>query len=347
MSVRAVLIEDFLATEQLSDAGRKLFDKIIQSCETELNRVKFQLKRVERNKEITQNYLNISIQELETSNEEMLRINDKVKAQNELLLSNYSQLEMAYKELEEFTYIASHDLKTPVRSIISFSQLLERSFHKKISSKQRQYFEHIVGSAKHLHNLICNTLEYSKIDKVEANYESVDLNELMELVQTNLSKEIELNKAVIEWDVLPKIKANETAIIQLFQNLIGNAIKYRSDAPPYIRISSSYQKDHWRFVVSDNGEGIDPAYKKKVFTAFQRINVHKSGTGIGLAICMKIVKMHCGDISFEANELGGTDFIFTLKAITSKQSIAAYLEEQTMASRPNKMGTDILPKPAS
>jgi PAS domain S-box-containing protein len=222
------------------------------------------------------------------------------------------ELENSNQDLQNFAYVASHDLQEPLRTISSYTSLIERRYKDKIEEEDKEFFEIITEAAKRMRNLIDNLLEYSRIGKNE--FSEVNLNETVKNIISNLKVAIEESQAFINCENLPVIKAESSQMLQLFQNIISNSIKYRSDKKPVINISFHEKPDDWLFSISDNGIGIDPKYYEKIFVIFQRLHDKNQfkGTGIGLATCKKIVELHQGDIWLESGEGKGTTFFFTI-----------------------------------
>ena len=277
-------------------------------------------KRSGQDKEVAINFLNKTIEDLEEqqdllaqSNKKLLQQKQLVENQSKTLRENLNKLEVSYQELEEFSYIASHDLKSPLRNIAGFAQLLKRQYQGEIDDTADEYIDFIVKSTVHMGDVIRDLLEYSKMGKNDALFEFTDLNELIEQVTFHLRDEISSNEALIVYENLPRLKVYPIGMIQVFQNLISNAIKFRTELQPVIRIRAQKEKNHWKFILSDNGIGLDEAYQEKVFLPFQRINRNEmKGTGIGLAICKKVVLMHKGSISYSSVPEEGTTFYFTI-----------------------------------
>ena len=257
--------------------------------------------------------------ELEAVNNQLSKQQQELQQQQKLLEENskklhenLGKLEASYKELEQFSYIASHDLKSPLRTISNFAQLLKRRYYNHIDEQANEYINFIVSGVFHMNEVICNSLEYSKVGKESYHLSQTDLNEVLQVVQNNLLEEINENGAVVTFSNLPTILVNKTSMIQLFQNLISNAIKFRKKIPPLIQISWEKKADCYEFRVKDNGIGMDETYQEKVFLPFQRLNHQaKPGSGIGLAICKKIVQMYNGKIRYTSKKGEGTTFIFT------------------------------------
>lgn len=224
------------------------------------------------------------------------------------------ELERSNRELQQFAYVASHDLQEPLRTVAGFTKLLERRYKDKLDQDAREFIHFAVDGALRMQKLIDDLLSYSRVGTQNISFEPIDCNYLLEQALTNLRLAIEENHTVITRSNLPTITCNGSHMIQLFQNLISNAIKFRSAETPRIHISAEYREDKWLFSLQDNGIGIDPGYHDRIFKIFQRLHSRDeyAGTGIGLALCLKIVELHNGKIWLES-ELGkGTTFYFTL-----------------------------------
>ncbi len=235
------------------------------------------------------------------------------KLNEELLRSN--------KELEDFAYVASHDLQEPLRMITSFTQLLEKQYSEKLDDNAREYISFAVNGAKRMYELLNGLLSYSRINTRGTEFSKVDMTNVFEITMQNLSLKVLESKAEIHSDKLPMVNADKNQMIQLFQNLISNSIKF-SRGVPKIHVSVKSQKGHNLFLVSDEGIGIDPVYFDKIFKIFQRLH-HKEefeGTGIGLAICKRIVERHGGNIWVESHPGHGARFFFTLPKNNMKRS---------------------------
>nr|MBP6658535.1 PAS domain-containing protein [Bacteroidia bacterium] len=225
------------------------------------------------------------------------------------------ELERSNKELEQFAYIASHDLQEPLRMVGSYVQLIEQRYKGRLDEDADEFIKYAVDGANRMKQLIIDLLNYSKINRQLPDVE-VDLNTVVKDVLENLKTIIVESKTEIKIDELPVILADKTQMIQVFQNLLANAVKFQvKDNIPEIRISAERKTDEWLFSVKDNGIGIDKKYHDKVFVIFKQLHSKAmfNGTGIGLAVVKKIVERHGGTIWFES-ELGkGTTFYFTLK----------------------------------
>lgn len=304
----------------VSDEEKKLLLKMFKKMDKERFRNEFMVMRTLKDKEIATNILNATIKDLNIHKKEVEDINIQLSEQKTIieeksrtLEENLQKLELSYKELEQFSYIASHDLKSPLRTISSFAQLLKRRYYNKIDQDANEFIEFIVSGVQQMNDVIRNSLEYAKVGKDESIPEPTDLNTVLGLVQLNLKEEIEDNKAqIIIPEHLPTIFANKTSMLQLFQNLINNAIKFRKGITPIITISFKQKNEtEWEFQVADNGIGMNEIYQERAFMPFKRITQDQPGQGIGLAICKKIVENHSGKITFKSTESVGTTFIFT------------------------------------
>ncbi|MBL8795023.1 MAG: PAS domain S-box protein [Planctomycetia bacterium] len=224
------------------------------------------------------------------------------------------QLAQSNAELEQFAYVASHDLQEPLRAVASFARLLARRCHDQLDDNGRDYIERIVGGAVRMQTLITDLLTYSRVGRQGQGFAMTDSAGVFADVCGNLRVAVEESGAQLTADPLPMVWADRTELVQLLQNLIGNALKFRSDQPLRIHIGCHQDGDRWLFSVRDNGIGIDPKYGEKIFLIFQRLHSRAKypGTGIGLAICKKIVERHGGRIWVESTPNHGSTFHFTL-----------------------------------
>ncbi len=244
----------------------------------------------------------------------------KVESSEEKLQEYASRLEKSNRELTEFAHIASHDLKAPIRGIISFSQLFERRNKAKFDDVDREYFGYIKNNAFHSAQLIDDVLNYSKIDKNLDEPVRIDIVKSIEVIKMNINALIEEKNGTIITADLPIIMGHKSLIVQLFQNLIGNGLKYNKSEKAVVTVSSElFNRDETVFCVTDNGIGIDPEHHEKVFAMFRRLHSQSEyeGSGIGLAFCARIVATYGGEIWLESDEGKGTKVFFTLpKAMT-------------------------------
>jgi signal transduction histidine kinase len=243
----------------------------------------------------------------------------QVESSEEKLQEYANRLERSNRELTEFAHIASHDLKAPIRGIISFSQLFERRNNTKFDDVDREYFNYIKNNAFHSAQLIDDVLNYSKIDKNLDAPVPIDINKSIEVIKMNINALIEEKNGEIITENLPVILGHKSLIVQLFQNLIGNGLKYNKSEKATVTISSEVDaRGETVFCVTDNGIGIAPEYHEKVFAMFRRLHSQADyeGSGIGLAFCARIVTTYGGEIWLDSDEGKGTKVFFTLpKAI--------------------------------
>ncbi len=229
------------------------------------------------------------------------------------------RLENSNKELEQFAYIASHDLQEPLRMISSYTQLLERKYKDKLDDDANEFIHYAVDGANRMQKMINDLLEYSRITSRGEELETIDTSIILGKAISMLQLKIEDNSALITNDDLPIVKGDASQILRVFQNLIENAIKYKKKSEnPKIHISCQKKNNFYEFSVTDNGIGMDMKYKDKLFIIFGRLHSSKAypGTGIGLAICKRIIERHGGKIWFESKEYEGSTFYFTIPALT-------------------------------
>ncbi|MGZ5242751.1 MAG: ATP-binding protein [Bacteroidia bacterium] len=254
--------------------------------------------------------------------EELWYTNNQLKIENgvrKLIERNmYEQkfeLEQKNQELEQFAYVASHDLQEPLRMVSSYTQLLGNRFNDKLDDEAREFISFAVEGATRMQNLITDLLSYSRIGRKEMSFEKINLDIVLQIVKRNLAILLLETQAEVICEKYPFVQADASQLVQLFQNLISNAIKFRqTDIKPVIRITAKNMGKFHRICVEDNGIGINMEYKDRIFQIFQRLHTRDKylGTGIGLAICKKIVERHGGQIWIDS-EIGiGTKFYFTI-----------------------------------
>jgi len=236
------------------------------------------------------------------------------KGSEENLKSTLGKLEKSNYDLEQFAYVASHDLQEPLRMIISFLQLLQRRYGESLDEEAQEFIGFAVDGAVRMQKLINDLLKFSRLNTKPVKFREVSTEEVLEQVVFESKIFIEKNDAVITHDPLPVIFADFNQMVQLFQNLVVNAIKYHGPERPQIHISANKEEDGWLFSVQDNGMGIDENQKIKIFKIFQRLHGRDEyeGTGIGLAIAKRIVERHGGRIWVESDPGKGSTFYFTI-----------------------------------
>ena len=275
-----------------------------------INKTDLKRRKAEEERQILLERTQQFAEELETSNEELQATTEELQVSNE-------ELQTKNEELQQFAYIVSHDLQEPLRNISSFTQLLERRYKGQLDPNADEFIDYIVDGSKRMQNLIDDLLGYTKLETNERKFEKTKLEEVVQDVLSNLRILIHENIAEINHDPLPEIMGDKNQLILLFQNLIGNAIKFKKpDETPKIHISAHKGKNdrEYIFSVSDNGIGIDPKQSERIFEVFKRLHTRNeySGTGIGLAICRKIVERHGGRIWVESEQGKGSTFYFTI-----------------------------------
>ncbi len=270
-------------------------------------------KRLEKERQLTEE-LSSANEELQAISEEVQTSNDELRHAQTNLTKLVSELKISNKELEQFAYVASHDLQEPLRMITSFTQLLEKRYKGQLDSDADDYIGFVVDGAHRMKDLIDDLLEFSRLNTEVREFELVIMEIALEDVLRNLKPAIKEHNARITHDYLPNIMGDHVQIIQLLQNLIGNAIKFKGNNPPDIHISAKDNEDEWLFSISDKGIGIDKNHQKQIFSIFKRLHTREEypGTGIGLSISKRIVERHGGQIWIES-ELGkGSTFYFTI-----------------------------------
>jgi PAS domain S-box-containing protein len=245
-------------------------------------------------------------------------ITDRKEAEQQMLQLT-EDLKRSNEELEQFAYVASHDLQEPLRAVTSYTQLLAQRYQGNLDAKADKYINYIVDGATRMQQLINDLLAYSRLETRAQEFEIAGCNAAVQQSLCNLQIAIAEKKAVITCESMPTVMADEFQLVQLFQNLIGNSIKFCGPDVPRIQIAAIIQDDEWLFSVRDNGIGIDPEYADRIFIIFGRLHSRReySGTGIGLAICKRIVERHGGRIWVESQLGEGATFYFTIPIVNS------------------------------
>jgi light-regulated signal transduction histidine kinase (bacteriophytochrome) len=232
------------------------------------------------------------------------------------LAKKVKELARSNAELEQFAYVVSHDLEEPLRMISAYTQLLAEQYRGKLDDKADQYIRYAVDGAAHMRALIHDLLEFSRAGRPDNGLKTTDCGEEVKHVVSNLEAAIRETGAVITCGPLPIVMAHVVQLRQVFQNLIGNAIKFHDGKPPAIQVSAERKENEWVFSVTDNGISIAPEHVQIIFAIFQRLHTRAEypGNGIGLAICKKIVEQHGGNIWVEPQGAGGVTVKFTWPA---------------------------------
>lgn len=230
------------------------------------------------------------------------------------LARHADELERTNKDLELFAYVASHDLQEPLRMVASYTQLLAREYGPQLDDNAREFIGYAVDGAKRMQRLLSDLLEYSRAGTREKAVREVDCNAILEQVLSGLVLVIEETSATVTSDELPTVSCDEMQIAQVFQNLVENAMKFRGVDSPRIHLSAERHGDEWVFSVADNGIGIDSEHRERVFVLFQRLHEQEAhpGSGIGLAICKKLVERHKGRIWIDDGARPGTTIKFAI-----------------------------------
>jgi light-regulated signal transduction histidine kinase (bacteriophytochrome) len=235
-------------------------------------------------------------------------IGERKRAEEALTRSN--------ADLQQFAYFASHDLQEPIRAVAGFCQLLAEKYGGHFDAKGQQWLEYVVDGAKHMQALVQGLLRFSRVETESRPFVATPATDVVEQAVENLKALIQESGAHITWSELPAVKVDPVQLVAVFQNLIGNAIKFRGTEPPRIHVSAERNRAEWVFHVRDNGIGIDPKHHKRLFVMFQRLHRRHEypGTGIGLALCKRIVERHGGRMWLESEPGKGSDFYFAIPA---------------------------------
>lgn len=260
--------------------------------------------------------LQSSLQKRNQLQAEVLKNKEELEQSMIQLKEKALELQESNRELEQFAYTASHDLKEPLRMIRNFMDLLEKNYAPQLDDKAKKYIHFAADGAKRMNELIDDLLEYSRISRLYSEFETVDMNKLVDSVIGMFEAQIEEQNAVVGREQLPQVIGVPVSLKLVFQNLIGNALKYHDkNTAPRVEIKGEETETHWAFSVSDNGIGIDEKYFDEIFLLFKRLhsNSEYSGTGMGLAMCKKVVEQHGGEIWVTSEKGKGSTFYFTIK----------------------------------
>ncbi len=246
------------------------------------------------------------------------------KQAEQALARQAEELRRSNAELEQFAYVASHDLQEPLRMVTSYTQLLAQRYEGKLDSDADEFIAYAVGGAKRMQGLIQDLLAYSRVARPGREFEPADCETVLQYALADMEVLIAESGAVVTHDSLPTLTVEQVQLGQVFKNLIENAVKFRSEDPPRVHVSAEQQSDEWVFSVRDNGIGIDPEYAERIFVIFQRLHGKEEypGTGMGLTICKKIVEGHGGRIWVESEAGRGATFHFRLPAVAGTRLAA-------------------------
>jgi light-regulated signal transduction histidine kinase (bacteriophytochrome) len=237
------------------------------------------------------------------------------KRRAEMQLAQYTrELAASNQELEEFAYVASHDLQEPLRMVASFTQLLAKRYRGKLDADADEFIGFAVDGARRMQQLINDLLTFSRVGTRGKPFAPTDCNVVLEHALTNLGPALAESGGVVNHDPLPTVLGDEVQLLQLFQNLLANAIKFHGPGPPRIQVNAARQGRDWVFAIRDDGIGIAPGHQERIFKIFQRLHTRAEypGTGLGLALCKKIVERHRGRIWVESETGKGSTFYFSI-----------------------------------
>lgn len=260
------------------------------------------------------------------------KLDARVRERTEELQKSNAELQRLNEALNEFSYSVSHDLQQPLRMITLYAQLLDRNYRAQLTPEANEYVESIVNGARHMKLLLEDLLAYSRsVHTSMENIGTLDANTVLDKVLLNLKNAIEETQAVVEVSKLPSVRMHEFHLTELFQNLISNALKYRSSEPPRVEVGARTEGNFWIFWVADNGIGIAPEHAKQVFGLFKRLHSSESyeGTGVGLAICERVVERYGGAIWVDPRSPNGSTFYFKVRregTATKENGVEALVE---------------------
>jgi signal transduction histidine kinase len=264
--------------------------------------------------------------DVETMRERIVAEVGALRDAERALIEQAGELQRSNEELEQFAYVASHDLQEPLRKVASFTQMLERRYRGQLDERADRYIEFAVDGAKRMQELINDLLEFSRVGRMSAPHGRVESGELVEQALGRLATPLRETGGEVIADGLPAVTGDAGLLTGVFQNLISNAIKFRGDGPPRIRFAAERDGDFWHFTCTDDGIGVDDEYGERIFVIFQRLHTRDvyEGTGIGLALCRKIIEYHGGRIWLAPAEAGrGARFEFTLPAADPEEETTA------------------------
>ncbi|WP_436345491.1 sensor histidine kinase [Natronorubrum sp. FCH18a] len=260
--------------------------------------------------------------ELRRRNQELRRMKARLDETVVQLESANREYEASNERLEQFAYAASHDLQEPLRMITNYLTLVERRYGDRLDADGREFIEFAVDGAERMRAMIDGLLEYSRVETQGDPFEPVDLEEVFAAVLKDLEVQIAESDATVEIEALPSVEGDASQLRQVFQNLLSNAIEYSGDDPPRVHVTAERTGSNWTVSVADEGIGIDPADQDRVFDLFQRLHGREEyeGTGLGLALCRRIVERHGGEIRVDSDPGEGSTFSVTLPAVADRGS---------------------------
>ncbi len=316
------ILEDFAAEKTSLQSGQRALLNILDDFDAEKARMQGAQRAVlnilddfekERNVELANQQLQKEIEE---------------RNRTEEALKKYAiELGRSNAELQQFAYVASHDLQEPLRMVASFTQLLAERYQGKLGADADEFIGYAVDGARRMQVLVNDLLAYSRVSTRAKEFVAVDCERVLQTVLANLEKTLQETRGQVTHDLLPTVQGDETQLWQVLQNLVGNALKFHGSEPPRVHVSAQQISGEWRFSVRDNGIGIDPQQADRIFLLFQRLHTRAEypGTGMGLAISKKIVERHGGRIWVESEPGKGSTFYFSLpiKGVTHADAFRA------------------------
>lgn len=268
---------------------------------------------------VTMSGIAIDITERKRQEEKLLDSNEQLASRSEQDRAELGEaqeaLEISNLEMQQFAYIAAHDMQTPLRSIMGFAQLLKKEYHgRQLDATAEIWLEQLVGSAQRMHALINDVLTYSGVDSLGRRFEATDMNRIFDEVLASAGPAIRQSAAIVTRDALPTVTGDPLQLATLLQNLIANGIRYRGSEPPQVHVSARQNGKEWIFSVRDNGIGIAEKHHELIFDIFRRLHTQETyaGSGIGLAICRRVIRRHGGRIWVDSEPGLGSDFQFSL-----------------------------------
>ncbi|MFH5885281.1 ATP-binding protein [Halalkalibaculum sp. DA3122] len=294
----------------------KMLDEMMLINNEQQNRIRRTEKKLSKLEQYRPDPSLDTYDEISKVNNELINVQRQLMKQNREISNLNEQLNRSNRELEHFAYAVSHDLKEPLRMIRSFMRLLEKKYGDELDEKAREYIHYAVDGAERMNAMISSLLEYSRVGRKNREAEEVDLNKVVDKVTRLNRSVIEEHGGAVKCADLPVVVGQEVPLQQLFNNLVSNALKYRkAGTAPVVEIRFKEKPKEWIFTVSDSGRGIAPEYHETIFDLFQRVESaaeEETGTGMGLAICKKIVEHHGGEIWVESEPGEGSTFYFTI-----------------------------------
>ena len=253
-------------------------------------------------------------QDVDTMRKQIVSELHSVAEASEQLSSVNVELQRSNQELEQFAYVASHDLQEPLRKVVSFCDLLEKRYGDQLDERAKEYIAYAVDGAKRMQGLINDLLAFSRVGRTTSAFVTVSLVKALEQALGNLEAQVSESSAKVTHGPLPAVSGDPSLLVALFQNLVGNSIKFNNSGAPTVHVTAQRDADVWRLAVTDNGIGVEPRFAERIFEIFQRLHGREaySGTGIGLALCKKIVEFHGGHIWLDTEYSSGTRIFWTL-----------------------------------